>query len=53
MLFRSLKAEKLVLVRAVENLWEKYAVAADELEDQRVSTIDTMNGFLTGLGYLA
>lgn len=50
---RYLNAEKRVLVRAVENLWEKYAVAADELEDQRATTLATMSGFLTGLGYLA
>ena len=49
---RYLNAEKRVLVRAVENLWEKYATAADELEDDRSATLTTMGGFLTGLGYL-
>src|SRR5262249_44282102 len=40
---RYLKAEKRILVRAVENLWEKYAVAADELEKQRNATLTTMS----------
>ena len=50
---RYLNAEKRVLVRGVENLWEKYAVAADALEELRVATLDTMSGFLTGLGYVS
>lgn len=50
---RYLNAEKRVLVHAVENLWDKYAVAADALEDQRTSTLATMGGYLTGLGYLS
>ncbi len=49
---RYLNAEKRVLVRVVENLWGKYAIAADELENDRAVTITTMGGFLTGLGYL-
>ena len=49
---RYLNAEKRVLVRAVENLWEKYASATDALEEQRATTITTMGGFLTELGYL-
>ena len=49
---RYLNAEKRVLVRAVENLWERYAIAADELENDRAATLTTMGGFLTGLGYL-
>ena len=50
---RYLNAEKRVLVRAIENLWEKYAIAADELESDRAATVTTIGGFLTGLGYLA
>jgi len=50
---RYLNAERRVLVRAVENLWEKYAVSADEMENERAVTLATMGGFLTGLGYLA
>ena len=46
---RYLNAEKRVLVRAVENLWEKYAISADELEEQRATTLTTMGGFLTGI----
>jgi len=48
---RYLNAEKRVLVRAVEGLWEKYAVAADELEEQRATTLTAMGDFLKGLGY--
>ena len=50
---RYLDAEKRLLVRVVENLWEKYAIAADALEEQRATTLTTMDGFLTGLGYLS
>lgn len=50
---RYLHVEKHVLVRGVENLWEKYAVAADALEEQRVATLDTMGDFLTRLGYVS
>ena len=50
---RYLNAEKRALVRAVENLWEKYAIAADALESDRATTLNTMGGFLTELGYLA
>ena len=49
---RYLDAEKQVLVRAVENLWEKYAVAVDELEEQRAKTLATMSDIFTELGYL-
>ena len=50
---RYLNAEKRVLVRVVENLWEKYAISADKLESDRATTLATMGGSLTGLGYLA
>ena len=49
---RYLNAEKRVLVRVVENLWEKYAIAVDKLENGRAATLTRMGGFLTGLGYL-
>ena len=48
---RYLNAEKRGLLRVVENLWEKYAIAVDELERERASTLTTMGGFLTKLGY--
>lgn len=50
---RYLNAERRVLVQAVENLWEKYAIAADELEEQRATTLTAMGEFLTGLGYVS
>lgn len=50
---RYLNAERRELVQAVANLWEKYAVALDELENQRAVTFVTLNDFLTGLGYRA
>ena len=49
---RYLNAEKRMIVRAVENLWEKYAVSAQNLESDRATTLATMHGFLKGLGYL-
>ncbi|MFC5527522.1 type I restriction-modification system subunit M [Rhodanobacter ginsengisoli] len=50
---RYLNAEKRVLVRAVENLWEKYAIAADALEIKRAATLTTLGGFQNALGYLS
>ena len=50
---RYLNAEKRALVRAAENLWEKYATAANELEDQRATTLTTMGDLLKGLRYLS
>ena len=50
---RYLNAEKRVLVRAAENLWEKYATAANELEEQRATTLTTMGDLLKGLRYLS
>ncbi|MYA37201.1 MAG: type I restriction-modification system subunit M [Gammaproteobacteria bacterium] len=50
---RYLNTEKRVLVRTVENLWEKYAVSADKLEGDRETTLATMRGFLASLGYRA
>ena len=49
---RYLDAEKRVLVRIVENLWEKYANSADKLESDRGNTLATMGCSLTRLGYL-
>ena len=50
---RYLNAEKRVLVRVVENLWEKYAISADKLASDRATTLATMRCSLTRLGYLA
>jgi len=50
---RYLNAEKRVLVRVVENLWEKYAISVEELESDRATTLATMGGFLTGLRYVS
>ena len=48
---RYLNAEKQVLVRAVENLWKKYAVSADSLESRRGAAAATLGTFVVGLGY--
>ena len=48
---RYLNAEKQVLVRVVENLWDKYAISADKLESDRTATLATMRCFLGELGY--
>ena len=52
-LARYLNAEKRVLVRVVENLWEKYAISADKLESDRATTLATIGSFLTRLGYVS
>ena len=48
---RYLNAEKRVLVRVVENLWEKYAVSVESINADRAATIETLDAFLCGLGY--
>ena len=49
---RYLSAAKRGLLQALENLWDKYAVSAGELEQERAETLKTLDGFLRGLGYL-
>jgi type I restriction enzyme M protein len=51
-LLRYLSAEKRALLAIVENLWDKYAVSSSALENMRKSTMDTLMGFLEGLGYV-
>ena len=48
---RYLNTEKRVLVRAVEKLWEKYAVSVNTMNDDRAVTLETLDAFLRGLGY--
>lgn len=47
-----LNAEKRRLIGGIEKLWDKYAVPADYLENERAKTLDKLNGFLTELNYL-
>jgi type I restriction enzyme M protein len=47
-----LNAEKRLLVHAVENLWDKYAISSRELETARAGTLNALDGYLSGLGYL-
>ena len=49
---RYLNEENRVLVRAVENLWEKYAVSRRALEAARVEAMHTLDSFLEGLRYV-
>lgn len=49
---RYLNTEKRALIQGVENLWNKYAVSSRKQEQQREKTLDELNGFLKGLGYL-
>jgi type I restriction enzyme M protein len=51
-LTRYLNTEKRALIGIVENLWDKYAVSSQELEAEREKTLEELNGFLSGLGYL-
>lgn len=51
-LHRYLNAEKRQLVAALENLWNKYAVSGQALEDERSKTLKTLDTFMAGLGYL-
>ena len=49
---RYLNSEKRILVYEVENLYAKYFVSVEELENKRSKTIKALEGFLSGLGYL-
>jgi type I restriction enzyme M protein len=48
---RYLNAEKRVLVQAIENLWDKYAVSNAALETNRANTLSAITEFFKGLGY--
>lgn len=52
-LTRYLNGAKRSLIAVVENLWDKYAVASQELEAEREETLAELNEFLSKLGYLA
>ncbi|MBL8207795.1 MAG: N-6 DNA methylase, partial [Blastocatellia bacterium] len=51
-LTRYLNAEKRALIAPFEKLWDKYAVSAKSLEDERKETVQELNVFLAKLGYL-
>lgn len=51
-LHRYLNAEKRQLIAALENLWTKYAVSSRTLEAERSKTLQTLDAFMAGLGYL-
>ncbi|MEA5042514.1 MAG: N-6 DNA methylase, partial [Oscillibacter ruminantium] len=46
-----LKAELDKTVKAVQHLWDKYAVSAKQLTDTRTAAEEKLNRFLRGLGY--
>ena len=48
---RYLDAENRVLVRAIESLWEKYAVSLTRLEAARSDSMASLSTFLGSLGY--
>jgi len=50
-LARYLNAEKRVLIAAVENLWDKYAVSSRQLEAASAQTLTSLDAMLAGLGY--
>ena len=45
-------AEKRKLIAANDNFWDKYAVCSRALENQRTTTMKSVNQFLAVLGYL-
>jgi type I restriction enzyme M protein len=49
---RYLNAENRILIRIIENLWDKYSVSSRALESGRTETVKALQGFLDGLGYL-
>jgi type I restriction enzyme M protein len=46
-----LRADQRACVRSIENLWEKYAVTAREIEGARDLAAQKLQGFLVELGY--
>jgi type I restriction enzyme M protein len=46
-----LRADQRACVKAVENLWGKYAVTAKEIEAERDQAAEELKGFLVELGY--
>jgi type I restriction enzyme M protein len=49
---RYLNTEKRVLIHGVENLWDKYAVSSQKMEETRKETLGQLYDFLGRLGYL-
>lgn len=49
---RYLNSERRALIQGVENLWSKYAVSSQKLEQKREITLGELNRFLERLGYL-
>ena len=51
-MIRYLNAEKRQLIGSIENLWDKYSVSKEMIEAQREDTLNQLNKFLKGLGYI-
>ena len=51
-LLRYLNAEKRSLIAAIDNLWDKYAVSNQALEQQREHTLTAFSQFMSQLKYL-
>ena len=51
-LLRYLNAEKRSLIAAIDNLWDKYAVSNQALEQQREQTLTAFSQFMSQLKYL-
>jgi type I restriction enzyme M protein len=49
---RYLNAEKRALINVFEKLWDKYAVSAQELEQEREAIMLDLNNFLVRLGFI-
>ena len=46
-----LRADQRQCVAAIENLWNKYAVTAKEIEAERDQAAEELKAFLVELGY--
>lgn len=46
-----LRADQRACIRAIENLWGKYAVTAKEIEAERDEASRQLQAFLVELGY--
>jgi len=46
-----LMADQRACIKAIENLWEKYAVTAKTIEDERDMASKQLQAFMVELGY--
>ena len=49
---RYLSEKKQIIIKSVENLWDKYEVSLETIEEQRDTATSEIKSYLSELGYL-